>query len=295
MDQSKGEEYYTYVNFLLKRKPMFNTTINITHKEMKQECKKACISFTNNNEKLEDYCQKIFNYLSKLHKLSTNVKSEGCHFLNYWMHNDVKELVSENILDFLSKILENTHKKGGFHANFCKEQIKEIDINVLKNVNDLITLYVNLYSSILNLDEYTDQKCTHLSECYKLYKTKVELCRGDTNEIFCNELENFIIAYNKIRHNEEPCTDIPNRLQHIRGSSAATNTLITFSVILVVPSVLFMTYKFTPFGTWIRRHILKKNKIKSNLNEKNIKIQHDSDDYQRKMICNQYNMQYQST
>ncbi|KMZ77331.1 hypothetical protein PVIIG_05301, partial [Plasmodium vivax India VII] len=179
--------------------------------------------------------------------------------------------------------------------DLCKEQIKEIDINILNNVNDLIKLYENLYSSTLNEEGYTDEKCTNLGECFDLYKTKVELCRADTNEIFCKELENFIIVYNKIRQNEHPCTNIPNRLPHIRGITAATNTLITFYVILVVPSVLFMTYKFTPFGTWIRRHILKKNKIKSDFNEKNKKIQHGSDDDQSKMICNKYNIQYQST
>ncbi|KMZ77330.1 hypothetical protein PVIIG_05300, partial [Plasmodium vivax India VII] len=92
---------YTYVHFLLKRKPIYNTTIKITLKVIKQECKKACSSYTNNNEKLEDYCQKIFNYLSKLHNLSTNGIFEGCHYLNYWMHNDVKKLVSDNILGFM--------------------------------------------------------------------------------------------------------------------------------------------------------------------------------------------------
>ncbi|CAG9474505.1 unnamed protein product [Plasmodium vivax] len=296
MDLSKGEEYYTYVDVLLKVKPTFNTTITINSKEIQGECKTACSSFSYDNVKLEGYCKQIFNYLSELYKLSPKEKTEGCHFLNYWMNNNVKNiLVSGKLLDFLVKILENTHIKGKFDENLCKDSIKEIDISVLNNVKDLIKLYENLYFSILKEDENTPVNCAQLGKCYELYKTKVKLCRGDTNEDFCYELEKFIINYNKNMRNEVSCTGIPNRLPYIYGISSATDTLITSSVTLAVTSVLFMIYKFTPFGTWIRRHILKKNKIKSNLNEKNIKIQHDSDDYQRKMICNQYNMQYQST
>ncbi|KNA01627.1 hypothetical protein PVNG_05787 [Plasmodium vivax North Korean] len=239
---------YTYVDVLLKVKPTFNTTITINSKEIQGECKTACSSFSYDNVKLEGYCKQIFNYLSELYKLSPKEKTEGCHFLNYWMNiNLEKKIVSHNLLDFLSKILENTHEKGDFDEDLCKNQIKEIDINVLKNVNDLIKLYESLYASKLTEDESTRVNCTHLGKCYELYKTKVELCRGYSNEIFCNELENFIMDYNRSMRYKVPCADIPNRLPYIRDISSDTNTLITFFLTLLVPSVLFMIYKVDKF------------------------------------------------
>ncbi|KMZ88472.1 hypothetical protein PVBG_05430 [Plasmodium vivax Brazil I] len=257
---------YTYVNFLPNYMTMFNTATSVTNNDILQECKTAFSSFTYDNVKLEGYCKQIFNYLSELYKLSPKEKTEGCHFLNYWMNNNVKNiLVSGKLLDFLVKILENTHIKGKFDENLCKDSIKEIDISVLNNVKDLIKLYENLYFSILKEDENTPVNCAQLGKCYELYKTKVKLCRGDTNEDFCYELEKFIINYNKNMRNEVSCTGIPNRLPYIYGISSATDTLITSSVTLAVTSVLFMIYKVEHFHNIKIKLLYRKDNIQKKL------------------------------
>ncbi|KMZ76857.1 hypothetical protein PVIIG_06045 [Plasmodium vivax India VII] len=245
---------------------MFNAAIIVNDNDIQEECKTACSSFSYNNEELVDYCKKIFNYLSELHKLPKKDKSEGCLFLNYWMNNNVKKkFVSANLSDFLLKVLEKTHTKGKFEANFCKEQIMEIDISVLNNVNDLIKLYENLYFSKLPKELNPRGKCALLGECFELYKTKGKVCRGNTNEDFCYELEKFIIDYNKNMRNEVPCTGIPNRLPYVLGISSATDTLITFSVILAVPSVLFMIYKVENFHNIKIKLLYRKDYIKRKL------------------------------
>ncbi|SBT57426.1 PIR Superfamily Protein [Plasmodium ovale wallikeri] len=245
-----------------------------------------CVKFLRNFDKV------IFRLL-----LNADDKEEECKSLNYWLYDTAnKNTLEGNENDITSSdIITKLH---GIWKNFDINENCDIELYKIKkdDFDNMKTLYYYArdYKTIKNKIKDSGNNC---SEVYHTYIEKGKEAYRDINIMclrenpedevtakICNEF-NYIKGMNsdedlsKLTCNKTEIIPIqeeeeedPELVQHGLGESVSDGTSSSTAMGIIFPFlgitlILFMLYKFSPFGPWLRSYLIKKKLIRYNIDE----------------------------
>ncbi|SBT55765.1 PIR Superfamily Protein [Plasmodium ovale wallikeri] len=260
------ETIYRFVSYYSFYKNIIDTFTKNSLPDISHICNKD----RNNFKNVKSTCYNVLMFLNHLEANNNLVYiAVGCRFLNYWLYNDdvLNNTNNFNAVTFY-ETLEKDNKHGYFHRDLCGGNIEHIGKEIFAKIQKLIELHEK-FNKIVPTKEPLNYKCEETLECANLYEKYMQEFCVDINNVFCVELENFKPKYDSYMK-EAICDDkVPKTLTSIQRLNIAAAIVLPFVIILVIPFITFILYKFTSFGPLIHSIISKKNRISNNLSEEN--------------------------
>ncbi|SBS94299.1 PIR Superfamily Protein [Plasmodium ovale curtisi] len=256
--------------------------------DVKQHIIKLCKQYMNLCEKYKVYRMIILNGNNKT-----------CAIMNYWLNYDVRELNNDTILnsDFYNDLTELIKKKSNIRdCSINLHLIKNEEFVKLKILHELYSNFYKMNGKIMISPTRNgcEKYCEYKKNCIQLYNNNIDSCTTNYTSKFCIELQNFS---NKYAPEEtcESCSDVlflkpfPPQLQETNVLSSQPATVIhsidesqdgtphftnrkeyiiiptTMCIIVGILFLLLILYKFTPFGSRLYCHLIKKKIIGHNL------------------------------
>ncbi|SBT54982.1 PIR Superfamily Protein [Plasmodium ovale wallikeri] len=227
---------------------------------------------------IEDICQKfkfLYKSFGEYHgkKISDDntLTDYDCNFLNYWLNDKIKKTVNDDtnyVKVFYQKIKE---KDNTFFSNpkDLEEHLHVIDPDVLENMKLLYELYD------------TKQKIVDIMHDSNSTEDKKELCKKYTKKCYDNYMEginnclngydDFDKALKVFQRGYKYLTDeVPDKSGYCKISehfrlpeydfvlNAKQRRIMTTKILsasLILPFVIPLLYKYTPFGPFLRTKI----------------------------------------
>ncbi|SBS96911.1 PIR Superfamily Protein, partial [Plasmodium malariae] len=224
---------------------------------------------------------KIFNNLS----LSGQFQEDSCTIVKFWMYDRLfklrnrKQSVNDDINKIILNLKENFNDKVKECNLFDFPYVKE-DFDKMKSVYDYATNY-NTIENYLYDNNYICNKNlkSYISKNYEIYINMKNNCStgGIKNMIYCKVLEKIKGVHIK----ENP--PLSCEVKHLDGSNNRKDQYmaqteeepsknleqkisVPFEDIIVavifpllgIVFLFFTFYKFTPFKSWLKAHLLKK-------------------------------------
>ncbi|SBT52750.1 PIR Superfamily Protein [Plasmodium ovale wallikeri] len=221
----------------------------------------------------------------------------GCRFLNYWLYSDdvLKDRNNFNAVAFYETLKSDDKHSYFFNIDVCGGNMEHISKDIIENIQKLIKLHEK-FNKIDPKKEQLNDECEEPLECANLYEEYMEEFCVDINNVFCVELENFKPKYDAYMENKKCNDNVPKTLKYIQRVNIAAAVALPFVIILVVPFITFILYKFTSFGPWLLPRIRKNNRILDNLNDENNHMSlRDSKSHEPYMNERTYHIAYRST
>ncbi|SBS92172.1 PIR Superfamily Protein [Plasmodium ovale curtisi] len=256
------------------------------------------------NENLKKFYRKIRENQSKLLITGDNFSvfkrdpSKRCMYFKYWFYDQVitNEFDNQQI-ELIFKLLKDLNNNMEFNITCLREDKNPKDYDAYtwhkckihySNLEDIIKLklsldYIENYDKTKNTSTISKVICN--SEYEEYINDIIELCNSKSgvsyqqSKYICDELDEFkeIHSINelfKMHCNAEH--ESLSGLQQARSSSPTTslnvNRTISASLSTVALFGIFsFLYKLTPFGPWIRNHVLRTQKNLFKVNEENTK------------------------
>ncbi|SBT85110.1 PIR protein [Plasmodium ovale] len=263
---------------------------------------KVRLSSNINISNIQNSLLKAFIYVSNMRK-SYDQYGERWDYLFYWMGDKVYEIVN-NVSDF-AEIMDITNSlKIRVHPTneeYDKDLFK-IDKDELIKLKKFYDFSQN-HEAIEVITSPYDYQCSHeynnyIVESYKLYESIRRECPLDTTRPYCNLFRNIEKNNPKIKTSGLTChhvkaaittnvespplhhdlrDEIPQVHHDLKDEiplapNSGNPTAIIFPV-LGLFIIFYLSYKFTPLGTLIHRHLLRK---KVNLWEADTETVHES-------------------
>lgn len=129
-----------------------------------------------------------------------------CEYLNYVLNDQIKNIwgYSYNASKLFDKV-KSSIKKHIPKFSVCEREIKDINVDILNNINDLERLY-NIFNKQIHSHFTKDsQDCKYAKECIDLYNKKIIPCYFHKNTDFCNALIKFREFYKKYVPRDNEC------------------------------------------------------------------------------------------
>ncbi|SBS95836.1 PIR Superfamily Protein [Plasmodium ovale curtisi] len=169
-------------------------------------------------------------------------------------------------------------------------------------------------------EHLNDEQDFIVNNSVDLYRSYESICNKQNRNIFCNKLDEFKYYY--IMHIAQillKCTQMDMNLPSfwIMGTTghesemqdpfhdgddvfaassglwfSHSNILIAFYALLLISFIIFILYKFTPFGFWASIQIRKRINIFNNLPKETLELLENSRSQQLSSEKIQYNVQY---
>ncbi|CAG9472756.1 unnamed protein product [Plasmodium vivax] len=177
----------------------------------------------------------------------------------------------------------NTEKHSTDLAKKCEDHTKSIDKNIHKKLQILYKLYEN-FKKFKEETSKDSSNCKSGKLCAQEYETHEGTCKGNGNNSFCNELENFRVLFNNHLKSKNKCDNI-EELPSFQGPSLAATISLPVTLMSAISFFSFITYKYTPLGSWINPKLVKK---KRTINE----LLHESENRENISNMRQYNIAY---
>ncbi|KMZ88506.1 hypothetical protein PVBG_05992 [Plasmodium vivax Brazil I] len=214
-------------------------------------------------------CLQIASFIKHLQEKDvTHDRNEYCLFLNYIINSEIKKIKNPHYEnpEYYTKLI-NAYNTNGFSLkNVCEQNSEYISKDIFDKIGIIKNIYSN-FQNFLNIDDLS-KKCQKFSECVQLYKNNMQSCDGHNNAFFCSALENFKIyssSHNTVTiscpkerglllsSTQENSSDAdglsvsfePPDTDEIDLDSGSTrnNLSIAFSILLVIPSTMFIIYR----------------------------------------------------
>ncbi|SBT74019.1 Plasmodium vivax Vir protein, putative [Plasmodium ovale] len=253
------------------------------------KCDKLQEDLEKRHSSIENFCLKLTGILQNSHKLKITslLDNDSCPVVIYWMYHTLfSDIIDKKVHENIEGIIGNIHNfwekfKGGkecdFQGNlndrntfnkmkilyyyaldFDSIQAKSKDLNFIctQEYSDYIKAYVQTYNTIKSDCESEEEKdkeyCTLLERIHRI-KDKNDL----SNLKACTPVANEV-------HETETVTEDQGELEEAQvepsNAQSSSEDKVGVSVAFPLLGVLFISsifYKFTPFGPWIRSHVLK--------------------------------------
>ncbi|SBS89306.1 PIR Superfamily Protein [Plasmodium ovale curtisi] len=274
----------------------FNSKIDGYNEEDSSDTSHYCNHYSHNFNNVKSTCYKVLMFLNHL---EANNKpyyiAKGCRFLNYWLYKDDihKKKNTFNAEQFYESL--KRHHNSYFHGDLCGNNIEHISEDIIANIQKLIKLHEDFNNNVLT-KKSLDHDCEEPLEYAGLYDTYMNDFCVDINNVFCVELENFKPKYDTYMINKKCAENVPKTLKSIQRVNIAAAVVLPFVIILVVPFITLILYKFTSFGPWLLPLIRKYNRILNNFNdENNHMVLSDSESHEPYINKRAYNIEYRST
>ncbi|GAW82025.1 variable surface protein [Plasmodium gonderi] len=221
---------------------------------------------------IENICDKLVAYLFKIHDELGNASriKEGLIYLYYWMYknyqktgkdsNYIKEIYNELIKEYYETGIGKLFKPTPDINIFDELWIKPEDIS------DWFTKFKDIEKcTLMSLSEEHTCKCVH--ECYRTYIEKINTCKNYVKPNSCNILENIRTLYSNINKIIDKCINVNckkspinnefNSLSPPPRTNMAALIIIPTLIILIIPLLSSILYKFIPYNSCLRYGIKK--------------------------------------
>ncbi|SBT53060.1 PIR Superfamily Protein [Plasmodium ovale wallikeri] len=261
-------------------------------------CNKLGSKYTDFQQHIIKLCKQYMNLCEQYNVyrvIILNSKNKTCDIMNYWLNNDVRELENDKVLnsDFYHHLTELI--KQDSNISDCSINLHLIKNDEFDKLKILYELYSNFYKINGKIMIYPEREkcksyCIHNKNCIQLYNDNIDSCTTNRTSKFCIELQNFS---NKYAPDEtcEPCLEVPTlkpfppQIQETKVLPSQPATVIhstdesqdgtphfpnskeyiiiptTICIIVGILFLLLILYKFTPFGSRLYSHLLKKKII----------------------------------
>ncbi|SBS94652.1 PIR protein [Plasmodium ovale] len=281
MTQTKGTEKEDYG--FCRNSPHYEMLVeNINGEKVEQNIERACKSFTNDicsfeNSKAEEICKDFFRMYKFLNEVYRNretnstLTNEDFDFLNYWLNVKLKGK-SSNASICVGEFEKTIESQGGdFKSSKTKlgKHLHVIDPDNLSKMELLCELYdtkQKIINIIFDKDIALDEKklCQeHLKKCYDNYIKGMKNCLNSYDD-FYKALKVFESGYkyltDEVPHKSEYCKinehiRLPEYDPVLEKEQRKIMAFKIMSAPLMLPFVIPLLYKYTPFGPFLRTKI----------------------------------------
>ncbi|SBT72739.1 Plasmodium vivax Vir protein, putative [Plasmodium ovale] len=306
MSPSKEEESFNYLSSFPTSKDDFDKVTQNPENSHLDICEviKKHFHDSDDGQKFSVPCQKITIYLNHLKGIYTSRNiSEACKYLNYKINEEVKKLKksSYNTEQFYINLILK-YKEHGYDMNtICPGIVDYLSEDVFAKVKDLSNMYykINKLRKITGASSAED--CNGVKDSLTLYTSYKNGCANRSTDSFCRALEGFKSYYylymgtvlNKCPQLEKTSSSFEITLEGEHGESGLPGgvqadddehtpdsdldslkayTLISFLLVLIISFILFILYKFTPFGSWLRPQLRRKKIVWNNIYEEALQL-----------------------
>ncbi|SBT55724.1 PIR Superfamily Protein [Plasmodium ovale wallikeri] len=286
-----GENYYSSVRSFPIYEEEFSTVDSDSRDKQKYE--KLCNSFSDvffSKKYSTDTCYIIAKYLYYIKFKEDEHNNDRCKCLNYLLNTNEKfnTLSGYNV----SKLLKAYYKLSSKFKT-CYNHIEHIEnVDVLGKIKKLYNLNKamnKLEKSIIDENEHIHNDAEVFAEHYR---NATNDCTFNNTEGFCSELKAFEqYIYGCI--NSEKHIKAWKTLKPLIPNDATPSIIVSFIMLLGIPLLLYILYKFTPLGAWANSQIQKKKKI-WNIIFKNKSQLHNLRHEEVNMENSEFNIKYYS-
>ncbi|SBT85109.1 PIR protein [Plasmodium ovale] len=286
-----GENYYSSVRSFPIYEEEFNTVDSDSSDTQIYE--KLCNSFSDvlfSKKYSTDTCKIIAKYLYYIKFKEDENNNDRCKCLNYLLNTNEKfnTLPGYNI----SKLLKAYYKLS-FKFNTCYNYIEHIEnVDVLGKIKKLY----NLNKAMNKLEKSVTDNNEHIHNDAEVfaehYRNAINDCTINNTEGFCGELkaiEQYI--YGCIKSDKH--IKAWKTLKPLIPNDATPFIIVSFIMILGIPLLLYILYKFTPLEAWANSQIQKKKKIWYNLSKNKPQL-HKLRHEEVNMENSEFNIKYHS-
>ncbi|SBT33386.1 PIR Superfamily Protein [Plasmodium ovale wallikeri] len=258
-------------------------------------------------------------------------KTKRCEYMTYWLRNKIEDIDPNFPTNSMLHVMFSMIFTSIF-GNDCvydKNKFSNVDFPLrkkyfdytenLQSINDLGRKFTDLndyfyceyiadgikaYNEVIEHDSCNRASCTYFKELEN-FKNKFKSLQSSLNEKCGNNLP--CLKKNKEEY-EHPCTSkrvsfksteptymglsgLPDSEQGVSVSTIITPVISLFGISFI----LFILYKFTPFGSLLRRHIMKEKNFYDNVDEETDNRLHNSQFCHQDSDKRLYTIQYHST
>ncbi|SBT01908.1 PIR Superfamily Protein [Plasmodium ovale curtisi] len=323
MNLKEREEYYNIVRKFLQFRDYTNQYLENTSGYFERVCKKIIKDHSERNGPYIESCINFLKYLKYLKNTNDfHENTASCKLVNYSLNKNLRNYLhdEQNTLNFY-KNLKTEDVSKQCYIEKCENEIKYIQKYVLGNIESLYNLYLNFdkYTSSLVNDNLSH--CYYANACSSIYNNCINTCDVQYDVAFCEILKKFKDEYNRQLSHENKCQYIKKVLsypekknvrdtQHTRdrygsyasgsispkSNSPGNNITAAIVTLLVTPLTLFILYKFTPLGSWLRPQVKKYIGIGKNKGEEYQKLLSiNSQNEKEIMYNNEYYIKYNAS
>ncbi|SBT55976.1 PIR Superfamily Protein [Plasmodium ovale wallikeri] len=283
-DYIPGENYYSTVSAFVKYEEEINTVTNrISDKQDHgAKCNQIVSDHFSSND-FSDHCHKVAKYLHYI-KEKEDIENR-CKCLNYLLNTKITfNIVSNKKGPELFKAYE----KISTNMETCKFKIGYIREEDLDNIRKLRALHNSFSKLTKSIEQNYDDMYSKAEDFSQLYKDAINACQSDDSEGYCGVLSEFeLLCYHHVK--SKNCEEIAELMKYKKKLNKALKITVPSITLLTIPFFLYIFYKFTPFGSWVNKKILKKERILDNLFDES-QFQNSSE--QLNLQDNRYNIKY---
>ncbi|GAW84100.1 variable surface protein [Plasmodium gonderi] len=214
-------------------------------------------------------CTQAMPYLFEIYYYNNiPLNGAGCLYLYYWLYNkNFKQKTNSSVVKtFYEKLIDI------YNTNYAKNGTQEI---YKKDINDddieKLSVIYNVFSFLNNMNDKN---------------------QNQSAKDFCYAVETIKNKYNLIIQEKGSETSKQQIVEYCQ-SNIKLSILITILVLLVPSLLIFIVYKFTPYGSYILRAIKWKKRVLNNRDNK-WNIMQSSEIFNDMPRNMQYKMSYNS-
>ncbi|SBT57853.1 PIR Superfamily Protein [Plasmodium ovale wallikeri] len=284
-DYVSGDNYYFSVSTFLQYEDEFNTVTNgsIASKDYVVDCKG--ISTTHfHSHSYSDICDKVAKYLYYIKQKSEEDYDNRCRCLNYLLNTKIE---FKTFSDKTCSEIFAAHNAILSELETCNSKIgciPEEDIEKIKKLHDLHNSFTKLTKS---LEDNNENIYSTAEEFALLYKSAITGCESLDTEGYCEALKEFEVLCDHHAKSKN-CSEIANLLKYQHELKKSFKIVFPCIMVLGIPFISYIMYKFTPFRSWINTFLIKNKIIRHNLNEED-GDQYFQDTYEHSDIENMFN------
>ncbi|SBT84824.1 PIR protein [Plasmodium ovale] len=265
-----GEDYYSSIHLFHEYTEKFNTaSSNSNTANHEVQCEHINTEYFHSADFI-NLCKLVAKYLDLINNNYKGNQSVPCKYLNYILNSNTE---FNKFSNYTGSKLFNAYKQLSIKLNTCTSHIEYIEKEEV--LEKLIKLY-NLQDALNQIEKSIETSDTKICEHGKQFAAHHEnykyTCYEYDMDGFCIQLKSFEQTFFQ-KMKDENCPEIQKTLEYIIENSRTTSYIVPSIMILVTPLILFILYKFTPFGYWINLHIRNKKNIMKNLTEETVNLQ----------------------
>ncbi|KMZ95145.1 hypothetical protein PVMG_06012 [Plasmodium vivax Mauritania I] len=196
------------------------------------------LGYTDDDNSFKKCCANALTHITNLKEAMSDKIPGFCEYTNYWFYGKLKSIDEiKNYKTLWHKFFEDIE-----NFDVCSSYTRAIDEQTYTNLKNLFELYENFYNFKNKSSTRDHDRCEKGEICVQDYKSHENTCKGNGNNSFCNELENFRVKFNNYINTIEKCDKI-EELPSFQGPSLATAISLPVSVMSVISFFSFITYK----------------------------------------------------
>ncbi|SBS80941.1 PIR Superfamily Protein [Plasmodium ovale curtisi] len=282
---------YNFVNFFLEYKKNIEVIDGSDKEIYGHSCSDVNSDYVKDYAEVTNTCIKGMKYLHHIKCYSPNDDADRCKYLHYFLDSDSleKKKTSDRILSFYNELLRIY--EIGEDPHICKTYIDEINNFIPEKAEKFIELYKTLYNTSSPSKNYKED-CHSLMNSATLYNNYIQICHDDYDYNFCYELENFKDTYEKTVKTLNCGDNVPNTLPSGIINNVTVIALIPIAITLILPFILFILHKFTPFVSWINPLINRKKNVQNNMDVNMSQLPNISEVQNRNLGNGTYHLTY---